>query len=57
MVSVPTAILLDLEFHAGSVAKEIDHVLIDCHWRMLQNCRIYQSAQFFNTDHRLLSQL
>ena len=31
-------------------AKEIDHVLIDGHWRMIQNCRVYQSAQLLNTD-------
>ena len=23
-------------------------------WRMIQNCRIYRSAQFLNTDHRLV---
>ena len=27
--------------------------MVDCHWRMIQNCRVYQSAQFLNTDHRL----
>ena len=36
------------------MAKEIDHVLADGHWRMIQNCRVYQSAQFLNTDHRLV---
>ena len=36
------------------MAKEIDHVLVDGHWRILQNCRVYQSAQFLNTDHRLV---
>ncbi len=40
--------------NAGGVAKEIDHVLIDGHWRMIQNCRVYRSAQFLNTDHRLV---
>ena len=34
--------------------KEIDHVLVDGHWRMIQNCRVYRSAQFLNTDHRLV---
>ena len=34
--------------------KEIDHVLIDGRWRMIQNCRVYRSAQFLNTDHRLV---
>ena len=36
------------------MAKEIDHVLVDSHWRMIQNCRVSQSAQFLNTDHRLV---
>ena len=38
-------------FNAGDVEKDIDHVLIDGHWRMFQNCRVYRSAQFLNTDH------
>ena len=33
---------------------EIDHVLVDGRWRMIQNCRVYRSAQFLNTDHRLV---
>ena len=36
------------------MAKEIDHVLVDGHWRMIQNSRVYRSAQFLNTDHRLV---
>ena len=36
------------------MAKEIDHVFVDGHWRMIQNCRVYRSAQFLNTDHRLV---
>ena len=36
------------------MAKEIHHVLVDGHWRMIQNCRVYRSAQFLNTDHRLV---
>ena len=39
---------------AGGVAKEIDHVLVAGHWRMIQNCRVYRSAEFLNTDHRLV---
>ena len=35
------------------MAKEIDHVLVDGHWRMIQICSVYQSAQCLNTDHRL----
>ena len=40
--------------NAGGVAKEIDHMLVDCRWRMIQNCRVYRSAQFLNTDHKLV---
>ena len=40
--------------NAGGVAKEIDHALVDGRWRMIQNCRVYRSAQFLNTDHRLV---
>ena len=40
--------------NAGDVAKDIDHVLVDGRWRMIQNCRVYQSAQFLNTDHRFV---
>ena len=40
--------------NAGGLAKEIDHVLVDGCWRMIQNCRVYRSAQFLNTDHRLV---
>ena len=29
-------------------------MLVDGHWRMIQNCRVYQSAQLLNTDHRLV---
>ena len=36
------------------MAKEIDHALVDGCWRMIQNCRVYRSAQFRNTDHRLV---
>ena len=36
------------------MAKEIDHVLVDGRWRMIQNYRIYRSAQFLNTDYRLV---
>ena len=39
--------------NAGGVAKEIDHVLVDYCWRIIQNCRVHESAQFLNTDHRL----
>ena len=37
------------------MSKEIDHVLIDGRWRMVENCRVDRSAQFLNTDHRLLA--
>ena len=29
-------------------------MLVDGHWKIIQNCRIYRSAQFLNTDHRLV---
>ena len=29
-------------------------MLVDGCWRMIQNCRVYWSAQFLNTDHRLV---
>ena len=29
-------------------------MLVDGRWRIIQNCRVYQSAQFLNTDHRLV---
>ena len=40
--------------NAGVVAKKTDHVLVDGHWRMIQNCRVCQSAEFLNTKHRLV---
>ena len=40
--------------NAGGVATEIDHVLVDGRWRMIQNCRVNRSAHFLNTDHRLV---
>ena len=42
-------------FNAGGVAKEIDHVLVDGRWRMIQNYKVYRSAQFLNTVHRLVA--
>ena len=41
--------------NAGGVAKEIDHVLVDGRWKMIQNCRVYRSAQFLPGDHRLVA--
>ena len=40
--------------NAGGVAKGNDHVLIDGRWRMIQNCRVCRSAQFLNTNYRLV---
>ena len=40
--------------NAGGVAKEIDRVHVDGRWRVIQNCRVYRSAQFLNNDHRLV---
>ncbi|KAG0717717.1 Craniofacial development protein 2 [Chionoecetes opilio] len=39
--------------NAGGVAKEIDHILVSTR-RILQNCRVYRSAEFFGTDDRLV---
>ena len=36
------------------VAKEINHILVSTRWRILQNSRVFQSAEFFATDHRLV---
>ena len=36
--------------NAGGVAKEIDHVLINGCWRIVQNCWVHKSAQFLNTE-------
>ena len=40
--------------NAGGVTKNNDHMLVDGRWRMIQNCRVYQSAQFLITDNRLV---
>ena len=47
-------LMAGLGIPAGGVAKEIEHMLVDGHWRMIQNCRVYRSAHFLNTDHRLV---
>ena len=36
------------------LAKEINHILISICWRVLQNCRIFRSAEFFVIDSRLV---
>ena len=36
------------------MAKEIDNVLVDGRWSMIQNCRVYRSAQFLNTDQQIV---
>ena len=54
MVSAPTGSRWTWYTNASGVAKEIDHVRVDGRWRMIENCRVYQSAQFLNTDHRLV---
>ncbi|KAG2466212.1 SIA8E sialyltransferase, partial [Polypterus senegalus] len=40
--------------NTGGVAKEINYILVGRRWRLLQNCRVYRSAQFVNSDHRLV---
>lgn len=39
---------------AGNTAKEIDYILVGTRWRILQNCRVFRSAEFCGTDHRLV---
>ena len=40
--------------NTGGARKEIDHVLVGGRWRLIQNCRVFRSAEFAGTDHRLL---
>ena len=41
--------------NAGGVAKEIDHMLVSTRWRIIQNCRVFRNAEFFATDHRVVT--
>ena len=43
--------------NAGGIAEEIDRILVRTRWRIFQNCRVFRSAEFFATDHRLLATL
>ncbi|KAG0728627.1 Craniofacial development protein 2 [Chionoecetes opilio] len=38
----------------GGAAKEIDHILVSTHWRILQNCSVYWGAEFLASDDRLV---
>ena len=38
----------------GVTRKEIDHILVSGRWSLVQNCRVFRSAEFFGGDHRLL---
>ena len=40
--------------NTGGARKEIDHVLVGGRWRLVQNCRLFRSAEFAGTDHTLL---
>ena len=40
--------------NAGNAVKEIDHILVGTRWKLIQNCRVFRSAEFFCTDHRLV---
>ncbi|XP_069977690.1 craniofacial development protein 2-like [Penaeus vannamei] len=40
--------------NVGNATKEIDYILVSTRWRILQNCRVYRSAEFCGTDHRLV---
>ena len=37
----------------GQTAKEIDHVLVNTHWKVIQNYPVYRSMEF-DSDHRPL---
>lgn len=43
--------------NAGGIVKGSDHILIDTHWRILRNHKVFQSTQPFPTDHRLVATL
>ena len=40
---------------AGEVAKEIEYFVFSTRWRILQNCRVYRSNDFFAIDHGLVA--
>ena len=40
--------------NAGGVAKEIDHVLVDGHWMIIQNFGVNRIDPFLGADHRLV---
>ncbi|KAI8516766.1 hypothetical protein Bbelb_053470 [Branchiostoma belcheri] len=39
----------------GRTTKEVDHILTSRRWHTSSNCRVYRTAEFGNTDHRLLA--
>ncbi|XP_069992349.1 uncharacterized protein [Penaeus vannamei] len=53
-LSVPMARELVSYSDAGYAAKEIDHILISTHWRILQNFKVYRIDEVCSTDHRLV---
>lgn len=38
----------------GHTRKELDHIITNKRWNLVQNCRTFRSAEFGNTDHRLV---
>lgn len=40
--------------NAGRVANEISHIPVSTCWRILQNCKFFQSTEFFASEHRLV---
>ena len=40
--------------NSGGAREEIDHVLVGGRERLVQNYRVFRSAEFAGTDHRLL---
>lgn len=40
--------------NVGGIVKEIKHILVSTHWKILHNCRIFQSEKLFTTNSRLI---
>ena len=40
--------------NSGGVRKKFDRVLVGGRWRLVQNCRVFRSAEFAGTDQTLL---
>ncbi|KAG2463303.1 CFDP2 protein, partial [Polypterus senegalus] len=40
--------------NTGGAVKEINHIFLGRSWRLQQSCWVYRSAQFVNSDYRLV---